>query len=113
MDEAAQRFSRFTGRAALPSRCGRTIKLDRGSIALMTAQTFSGLLPEVEIPTVPFMGAYALGVRSLDHAERVMRDGGLQPRAIGGALVVKFPPALGHGAWLLAERAAALPWAGS
>jgi hypothetical protein len=113
MDEAAQRFSRFTGRPAMPSRCGRTIKLDRGSIELMTAQTFTALLPEVEVPTVPFMGAYALGVRSLGDAERVMRQGGLQPRSSGGALVVTFPPALGYGAWLLAEQAAALPWAGS
>jgi Glyoxalase-like domain len=110
IEEAAQRFARFTNRPARASRLGRTIQLDRGRVELMTADAFNAMLPEVAIPRLPFIGAYGLIVRSVTDAEAALRSGGLQPRRIGTALSVPFPAALGLGAWLFAETTAELPW---
>jgi hypothetical protein len=114
VEEAAQRFARFTGRPATSSPLGRTVHLDRGRLELviMTAQTFTAVLPEIGIPGLPFIGAYALIVRSLGHADTTLRRGGLQPRCVRAALAVPFPAALGHGVWLFTQNAAELPWTG-
>jgi hypothetical protein len=110
VEEAAQRFSRFTNRPARPSWLGRTVPLDRGRVELVTSEAFTRLLPDIAIPRLPFMGAYGLIVRSLAHADAVLRRGGLQPRRSGAALAVRFPEPLGAGAWLFAEAAAHFPW---
>jgi hypothetical protein len=110
VDEAAARFERFTARAAEATPFGRAIPLDRGRIEIMTEAAFTALIPEVTPPRLPFMGAYALQVASLDAAAALMAGAGLSPRRIGGALIVPFPPELGAGAWVLAEQASALPW---
>jgi hypothetical protein len=109
VEEAAQRFSRFTDRDARPSRTGQTIWLDRGRIELVMPEAFAATLPEVSIPQLPRIGAYGLLVASLDHTEAVLRQGGLPTRRIGPALAVRFPHVLGHGAWLFAEKAADFP----
>jgi hypothetical protein len=109
VEEAAQRFARFTDRPARSSRMGQAIQLDRGRVELMSAEAFTAMLPEIGIPCLPFMGAYGLLVRSLPHAETVLCHGGLQPRRAGAALAVPFPAALGRGAWLFAENAAEFP----
>jgi hypothetical protein len=108
--EAAGRLERFTARPARSTSFGRSIALDRGRIEIVTAAAFAALVPQVKPPRLPFMGAYALRVASLSAAETVMANAGLAPHRAGGALVVPFPPELGTGAWLLAERASDLPW---
>jgi acyl-CoA synthetase (AMP-forming)/AMP-acid ligase II len=110
LPEAAERFVRFTARPALASRLGRTIRLDRGRVELVTADAFTALLPEVRIPRLPFMGAYGLFVPSLDETDSVLRACGLRPRRLGAALASRFPAELGEGAWLFAEAAADFPW---
>ncbi len=110
LDEAAQRFARFTGRPAVASSHGRSLRLDRGRVEFVTPDAFATLVPEVPIPSLPFMGAYGLIVRSLAHASAILREGGLDPRPIGAALAVRFPTELGAGAWLFAERATDFPW---
>ena len=108
--EAAGRFARFTGRKAEPTRFGQAIRLDRGAIQIMTAGAFAALLPEIEIPRLPFMGAYAIEVRSLAALESRLQAASLPARRIGAALAVPFPEPLGAGAWLFVENAADLPW---
>jgi hypothetical protein len=110
VDEAAQRFARFTGRPAVSNAAGRAIALDRGRVQLMDAAAFNSLLPEIAVPSLPFIGAYAVRVASRDQAERALRAGGLSPRRNGALLIASFPPELGLGAWLFAENASALPW---
>lgn len=110
VEEAAERFARFTGRPFSQNRAGRMIGLDRGAIQLVSAGTFTALFPETEIPSLPFSAAYGVAVRSLDAAEAVLRTSGLVMRRHGDALVVDFPQALGRGTWLFVERAADLPW---
>jgi hypothetical protein len=108
--EAAARLERFSARPVRTTPFGRSIGLDRGRIEIMTEAAFAALVPEVKPPRLPFMGGYALRVASRAATEALMRSASLNPRRAGMALVVPFPPELGTGAWMLAERASDLPW---
>lgn len=110
--EAAERFGRFTARQAVPTAAGQRLQLDRGAVDLMTADAFGDFFPELERPRLPFMGAYAIRVRSLAAAESVLRAGGLTLRRAGNAWVVPFPAELGIGAWAFVENEADMPWRG-
>lgn len=103
VDEAADRFARFTGRQATPTGRGRTIALDRGRIELMTASAFTSIVPEAPIPSLPFMGAYGVAVRSLAAMEALLGKAGVVSRHSQDGLVVKFPAELGQGVWLFTE----------
>jgi len=109
--EAASRFERFTGRKARANAFGEaTLALDRGKIHLMSEQSFAGLLPEISIPGLPLIGAYALRVQSRAAVEALLKQERMPMRRLGAALVVPCPEALGVGAWLFAENAGDLPW---
>ena len=99
VDEAAGRFSRFTGRPADPCEGGKAIWLDRGCVELLTPEAFTRRFPELAIPSLPFMGACAIDVASLAVAEAALRRGGIAPRRAGARLVARFPEELGVGAW--------------
>jgi hypothetical protein len=100
---AARRFSGFTGRAATPTPRGQAILLDRGRIDLVTPDTFARLLPDVPVPSLPFIGAYGVRVRSLAAIEDLLRRNGGRTRRIEEGLTACFPAELGCGAWLFAE----------
>ncbi len=111
IEEAAQRFTRFTGRAAKRTPGGALIDLDRGGIYLLSHDRATERLPEVAIATVPFMLGYALRVNSMAAAEAAIDAADLEWRAVeGGGVVAVFPVELGEGAWFFVERAADLPW---
>jgi hypothetical protein len=110
--EAADRFVRFTGHGAKPTKFGQAIALDRGQVQLTSRETFVAMFPELAVPRLPFLGAYAIRVQSLAAAEALVRREGLAARRVGGALVVPFPSELGLGAWLFVEKANDLPWRG-
>jgi hypothetical protein len=110
LDEAARRFARFTRRPAVTNAAGRAITLDRGRVQLMEAAGFAALLPDVAVPSLPFIGAYAVRVASLDRAEHALTAGKLATRRNGAMLVAPFPPELGLGTWLFVETPSALPW---
>jgi len=101
--ETARRFARFTGRAPAPMPFGQTIALDRGRVDLLAADEFGRILPEVPIPSLPFVGAYKIRVQSLTLAADLLTQAGLLVRQRDRELVAIFPPELGHGAWLFAE----------
>lgn len=108
--DAAGRFARFTGRAAHATKSGQAIRLDRGQVQLMSADAFGKLFPNVHVPKLPFIGAYAIRVGSLGKLVDVLRAGKLTSRAVGNAVIVPFPDELGTGAWVFVEDGAALPW---
>jgi hypothetical protein len=108
--EAAMRFARFTGRPARATRFGQTIVLDRGRVQLMAGETFAAMFPDIALPRLPFIGAYAVRVASLPAMASLLQGQGLGVRRIDSALVVPFPAELGVGAWLFVENAAQLPW---
>jgi len=101
--EAARRFGRFTGRAPAATPFGQTIKLDRGRVDLLAADDFSRMLPEVPIPSLPFIGAYEIKVKSLTLASDLLMQAGLTLQQRDRNLIAVFPPELGHGAWLFTE----------
>ena len=103
LDETAARFARFTGRAARPSASGRTIALDRGRLELVSADAFARMLPEIPIPSLPFVGAYEIRVQSLPVLGGILQHAGLPAHRLGSALVVPFPDELGQGAWLFTD----------
>jgi hypothetical protein len=110
VEEAAQRFARFTGRPVVANAAGRAVALDRGRVQIMDTAAFNVLLPEVAIPSLPFIGAYAIMVVSLDDAEQALRARGTPSRRHGPLLIASFPRELGLGAWIFVETASALPW---
>lgn len=110
IEEAAQRFARFTGRTATLTPGGALIRLDRGGVYLVSREVASENLPEVPITSLPFMIGYALGVESLATAEAAVDGAELEWRAVEGGIVATFPSELGEGAWFFVEDPEALPW---
>ena len=110
VDEVAQRFGRFTGHPVISNAAGRAVALDRGRVQIMDTAAFTGLLPEIAVPSLPFIGAYGVLVVSLDSAEEALRARGTTPRRHGPLLIAPFPRELGLGAWVFVEIASALPW---
>lgn len=110
VNEAAERFARFTGRAAVRTPGGAVLALDRGGVYLVSHDRATEKLPEVAFATAPFILGYALTVRSLAETEAVVDRAGLEWRALDAGIVAVFPRELGQGAWFFVEQASALPW---
>jgi hypothetical protein len=110
IDEVASRFSRFTGAALADSAFGKAIRLDRGRVQLMSAEAFSRLKRDIAIPSLPFIGLYAIAVRSLAVLRESLRRGGVSFVAHDEFLLAHFPSALGVGGWVFAETPERLPW---
>jgi hypothetical protein len=101
--EAARRFARFTGRPATPATFGQTIELDRGRIALVGPNSFAQILPEIPIPSLPFIGAYGIKVRSLTAIEALLKQASIRTRWTDDGLFAVWPEELGQGAWVFEE----------
>jgi hypothetical protein len=110
VEEAAQRFARFTGRAATPIPGGALIRLDRGGVYLVSHERVTERLPEVAIAKLPFIVGYALRVQSLAAAEAAVAHADLDWHVFENGIVAVFPAELGQGAWFFVESADALPW---
>jgi hypothetical protein len=67
-------------------------------------------MPEIAVPRLPFLGAYAIRVASLREVEPLLQLHSMTSRRVGLALLVPFPPELGLGAWVFAEHPTDLPW---
>lgn len=110
IDEAASRFTRFTGRAATRTPGGALVRLDRGGVYLVSRERVTERLPEVAIAKLPFIVGYALCVQSLAAAEAAVDGADLDWHAFESGIAAAFPAELGQGAWFFVERADALPW---
>jgi len=110
VEEAAQRFARFTGRPATFTPGCALIRLDRGGIYLVSHDRATEKLPEVPVTSLPFMIGYALGVSSLAAAEAAVARADLDWRAFDDGIVATFPTELGEGAWFFVEKPSDLPW---
>jgi hypothetical protein len=108
--EAAERYARFTGRKPIPSRLGRTIQLDRGAVHLTDAATFARMVPGMNIPGLPFIGAYGIRTGSLIASAKLLRTNDISFEQRDRMLVAAFPKELGAGAWIFVEQASDLPW---
>ena len=102
--EAAARFARFTGRQASASSIGHTIHLDRGRLDLTTPYAFMRGFPDIEIPSLPFIGSYGIKVKSLTALQEVLTRGGLKGTTDSRReLLHPFPDELGKSVWLFEE----------
>jgi hypothetical protein len=110
VEEAAQRFARFTGRTATRTPGGAHIRLDRGGVYLVSHDRATERLPEIAIATLPFIVGYALRVQSLAAAEAAVDRADLEWHAFEGGIAAAFPVELGEGAWFFVESAPGLPW---
>jgi hypothetical protein len=110
VEEAAQRFARFTGRTATRTSGGAVLHLDRGGVYLVTYDRITERMPEVPITRLPFMAGYALRVRSLATAEAAVDRANLEWHTFEDGIAAAFPIELGQGAWFFVERTAGLPW---
>ena len=110
VEEAAQRFARFTSRAATFTPGGALIRLNRGGVYLVSHDRATEKLPEVPVTSLPFMIGYSLGVESLAAAETAVNGADLEWRAFEDGIVATFPAELGQGAWFFVEAAEGLPW---
>jgi hypothetical protein len=110
IEEAAERFARFTGRAAIRTSGGAVLRLDRGGVYLVSYDRITDRLPEVPITSLPFMAGYALRVRSLADAEMAVDRADLEWHAFEHGIAAAFPIELGRGAWFFVEQTAGLPW---
>jgi hypothetical protein len=79
-------------------------------VQLFSRDAFASMFPEIGIPQLPFLGAYAVRVQSLAAVEVLLQREAMPMRRIGQALVVPFPSELGTGAWLFVENGRDLPW---
>jgi hypothetical protein len=110
VEEAAGRFSRFLGRPVTDSAFGKAIRLDRGGVQLVTDAAFSRLAPDLSRPSLPFIGLYAIAVRSIPALCGSLQRGGISFAAQDGFVTARFPSALGIGAWVFVETPDRLPW---
>jgi len=110
VEEAAQRFARFTGRAARRTSGGAVLHLDRGGIYLVNHNRITERVPEVPVTKLPFMVGYALRVHSLAAAETAVNDADLDWHTFEDGITAAFPVELGEGAWFFVEHASGLPW---
>lgn len=110
VEEAAQRFARFTGRTARRTAGGAVVHLERGGVYLVNYDRISERVPEVAITRLPFMAGYALRVQSLAIAETAVDRADLAWHAFEDGITAAFPIELGQGAWFFVEHAAGLPW---
>ncbi len=97
--EAAERFSRFTGRPVQMADGACRISLDRGILEFVDTATWNERWPAIEVPSLPYMGQCVIEVASLDQVKRCLEAGGFAPQSSGDGLSIAFPEALGHGIW--------------
>jgi hypothetical protein len=110
VEEAAQRFARFTDRKATRTSGGAVLQLDRGGVYLVNYDRITERLPEVAITQLPFIAGYALRVQSLAITETVIDRAELEWHAFEDGIAAAFPVELGEGAWFFVEHPTGLPW---
>lgn len=105
--EAAARFARFLDRGAPePIDGGVALTLDRGRVDFLEPQAAARVLPDVTVPSLPFIAATVLAVDDLTRSAALLTKAGITVTgsAAEGRLVVPLPPAVG-GALVFTEGA--------
>ena len=110
-DEAAHRYGRFFDRAArrLPVG-GWALDLQRGRVVILSKDALGTALPGIDVPTLPFMAAFAVEAPDLASVRALLAANGVAilldtPDAVAAAPV----PELGAAAVFIADAGCA-PW---
>ena len=108
--ESAARFARYAGRPAMERGDASMIALDRGGIVLIEPKDAAGVLPDFDMPDVPFMAGQALRSTDIAATRRVLKEHGVTPLYADNELVC-IGPADALGAALLFHAASVNdPW---
>jgi hypothetical protein len=107
---AAARFGRFLDRPPVANATGEMVRLDRGGVLITDTATMARLVPAGVMASLPFIGLYAVTVRSLAVLTDILARNGLAFRRDAEVVTAPFPDGLGSGAWMFVETAASLPW---
>ena len=111
--EAAARFERFTGHKAQAHgvRPGGHRARPRPGAICSPATHSRRCFRRSRCPRLPFMGAYAVRVRSLAAVEALLKqEQHARCAASARRWSCRFPTSLASGAWLFVENAGDLPW---
>jgi hypothetical protein len=104
--EAAQRFARFTDQPTNASEVGQSIELDRGRVDLVTPEAFAQAIPDLQVPSLPFIAAYEIAVQSLETLKSILLAEQIPTRVLGDRIIARFPEELGCGAWIFSAASA-------
>ena len=96
-EEAAERYERFTGKPKKATGRGFRINLDRGSLSICNPIDCKRLLPEVDIPSMPFIAAVSIQSSDID-ATRSFLDAAGVPLVSDVDRCVIVSPEAGMGA---------------
>ena len=61
------------------------------------------MYPDIEAPSLPFIGVYGIKVKSLDVVEDFMQRAKLRTRRTDDVLYAVWPEELGQGLWVFAD----------
>jgi hypothetical protein len=112
VEETADRFSLFLNRQATENKFGPAVTLDRGRVQIIAPATLDKIAPGMVVPSLPFIGLYAVAVKSIPALQTHLTSSGAEFARHADSILVRFPDELGIGAWMFVERAGNLPWRG-
>lgn len=108
--DVADRYARFTGRAADRQDGLYRIALDRGEIAICGAEACARLLPGIDIPDLPFIAAAAIRSADLAATEAFLQRAGTEILSRSDGRIV-VDPAAGMGAAFVLHDGGTPPFA--
>lgn len=111
VDEAAARYSRFLDVPARSAGADRAVlTMERGRIVLCSRDGLAAILPGLDVPSLPYMAAFAVACGDLAAPRRILADNGVATlRDEDGVVVAAPPPELGAAVAFLADADRA-PW---
>jgi len=94
--EAGPRYERYLARPAETIAGGCVVNTERGRLALLDPARVAAVLPDADIPCVPFMAAYAVECKNLPSTRARLRANQIDFREHNnGSVTVPPSPALG------------------
>jgi len=93
--EPAERYARFTGRAASRDGAVATVRLDRGALHVATPAALADRFGIAPAGRLPCLVAAAIAVASLDAPRRCLAEAGIAARETASGIVASLPRALG------------------
>lgn len=98
--EKAERYGLYTDCPVIDEDGLNVVSLSRGRLSFATPKIADALLPEFNIPNLPFMAAVALRSADLDETRKVLDEKGVAPVMANDAVLV-VGPRDGAGAYIV------------
>ena len=109
-EEVAARYARFTGKPAGKVGGLHTVALDRGAIIFAGAEAAEDVVPDLEIPNLPFIAGVSLRSANIPATRQALADRAVRPLHADGELIC-IGPRDALGGYLLFHAAGVTdPW---